>query len=155
MPYPSPDIDSAHLRARMVVEQFQVRGMKGNAVVQAMRTVPREIIFPGAQRHGAYRDAPLPTGCGQTISQLYIVALMTELLRVGTGDRVLEIGTGSGYQAAVLSAVSVYVYSVERIDLLAIGCNQIHKRTTDGTLGWPEQALFDVITDNSAPTRHT
>ncbi|MBM4311442.1 MAG: protein-L-isoaspartate(D-aspartate) O-methyltransferase [Deltaproteobacteria bacterium] len=161
MPCPARDIDFELLRLQMVEQQLQARGISDASVLRAMRTVPREVFVPDAYRHDAYRDAPLPIGSGQTISQPYIVALMTELLRLTAFDRVLEIGTGSGYQAAVLATITPHVYSVERIDRLAqgarkalnsIGLPAVRILTADGTHGWPEHAPFDaIIVTSGAP----
>jgi protein-L-isoaspartate(D-aspartate) O-methyltransferase len=141
-------------RERMVVHQIAARGVNDPAVLGAMRAVPRESFVPPAMAEFAYEDSPLPIEEGQTISQPYIVALMTEALRAGPGDRVLEIGTGSGYAAAVLSRVVKEVYTIERHEPLArvaeerfrrLGYRNIHVLVGDGTLGWPEQAPFDAI----------
>ena len=123
-------------------------------VREAMRTIPRHRFVPEALRPRACADSALPIGCGQTISQPFIVALMTQLARIDRGARVLEIGTGSGYEAAVLAALASEVYSVERVAELAeraealfaeLGISRIHVRTGDGFLGWPEAAPFDAI----------
>ncbi|MGQ9658555.1 MAG: protein-L-isoaspartate(D-aspartate) O-methyltransferase [Thermochromatium sp.] len=130
-------------------------------VEQALRTVPRERFVPESERAQAYLDSPLPIGAGQTISQPYIVAIMSQLLNVGPGDRVYELGTGSGYQAAVLAAMGVEVYTVEIIPelaeraaktLAALGYDRVQVRTGDGWLGWPEAAPFDgIIVTAAAP----
>ena len=123
-------------------------------VEQALRTVPRERFVPESERALAYLDSPLPIGEGQTISQPYIVAIMSQLLDVGPGDRVYELGTGSGYQAAVLAAMDVEVYTVEIVPELAeraartlasLGYDRVRVRAGDGWLGWPEAAPFDAI----------
>jgi protein-L-isoaspartate(D-aspartate) O-methyltransferase len=123
-------------------------------VLKAMRAVPRHIFVPKARRGQAYRDSPLPIGHGQTISQPYIVAMMTELLELDQNTRVLEIGTGSGYQAAVLAQMTPHVYTVEIVEplaerarrtLAAQGYDSVRTRHADGYLGWPEHAPFDVI----------
>jgi protein-L-isoaspartate(D-aspartate) O-methyltransferase len=123
-------------------------------VLQAMATVPRHVLVPEALRSAAYENRPLPIGHGQTISQPYIVAIMTDLLALQPGDRVLEIGTGSGYQAAVLAELGVKVYSIEIIEplgvlarenLVALGYEDIEVRIGDGYYGWEEQAPFDAI----------
>ena len=123
-------------------------------VLTAMRVVPRHVFVPEARRRQAYRDSPLPIGHGQTISQPYIVAMMTELLDLDENTRVLEIGTGSGYQAAVLAQLTPHVYTVEIIEplaerahrtLAAQGYDSVRTRYADGYLGWPEHAPFDVI----------
>jgi len=123
-------------------------------ILRAMGKVPRHALVPEDMRDAAYENRPLPIGYGQTISQPYIVALMTDLLQLEPGDRVLEIGTGSGYQAAVLAELGMQVYSIEIIeqlaerargDLRAIGYDSIEARTGDGYYGWEEQAPFDAI----------
>jgi protein-L-isoaspartate(D-aspartate) O-methyltransferase len=123
-------------------------------VLQAMATVPRHVLVPEALRSAAYENRPLPIGHGQTISQPYIVALMTDLLTLQPGDRVLEIGTGSGYQAAVLAEIGMQVYSIEiieqlgelaRTNLAELGYDDIEVRIGDGYYGWEEQAPFDAI----------
>jgi protein-L-isoaspartate(D-aspartate) O-methyltransferase len=138
----------------MVDEQIAGRGVKDPAVLQAMRTVPRESFVGEHQACYAYEDRPLPIGEGQTISQPYIVARMCEALRVHPADRVLEIGTGSGYAAAVLSVLAAEVYTIERVESLArsarlrlsnLGYANVHVRHGDGSLGWPEHAAYDVI----------
>jgi protein-L-isoaspartate(D-aspartate) O-methyltransferase len=129
------------------------------AVVRAMRSVPREAFVPPGLRGQAYLDSPLPIGNGQTISQPYIVAVMSHLAGVEAGDRVYELGTGSGYQAAVLGAMGVEVYSVEIVPELAeraaatlarLGYDQVHVRAGDGYLGWPEAAPFDAVVVTAA-----
>jgi protein-L-isoaspartate(D-aspartate) O-methyltransferase len=124
------------------------------AVLRAMQAVPREEFVPGHLRGAAYDDCALPIACGQTISQPAVVAYMTEQLGLAPGDRVLEVGTGSGYQAAVLAEIAQDVYSIERIPELArtagarlvrLGFANVHVREGDGTQGWPEAAPFDAI----------
>lgn len=146
--------DSKELRAEMVERQLVGRGIHDPRVLSAFRAVPRERFVPEAQRRGAYDDCPLPIGAGQTISQPYMVALMTQTLQVAAGQRVLEIGTGSGYQTAILAEVGARVYTVERIAQLSetarealrdLGYAEIEYRVGDGTLGWPEEAPFDRI----------
>lgn len=131
-------------------------------VEQALRTVPRERFVPESRRALAYVDSPLPIGEGQTISQPYIVAIMSQLLDVGPGDRVYELGTGSGYQAAVLAAMGVEVYTVEILPELAeraartlesLGYDRVQVRSGDGWLGWPEAAPFDAIIVTAAAPR--
>ncbi len=138
----------------MVAEQLERRGVRDEAVLAAMRTVPRHLFVPDDLRDQAYEDRPLPIGGGQTISQPYVVAAMTEALQVGAGDRVLEIGTGCGYQAAVLAEVASEVFSVEVIPRLAdaaaarlqrLRYTTVQVRCGDGSLGWPEAAPFDGI----------
>jgi protein-L-isoaspartate(D-aspartate) O-methyltransferase len=125
-----------------------------------MRQVPRHLFVPEQYRERSYADHPLPIGDGQTISQPYIVALMTELLRLRPGDRVLEIGTGSGYQAAVLAEITEHVYSIEIIEPLALraratlrdlGYDSVRVRVGDGYRGWPEEAPFDAVIVTAAP----
>jgi protein-L-isoaspartate(D-aspartate) O-methyltransferase len=132
----------------------------GEAVMAAMAKVPRHEFVPPAERRNAYANRPLPIGMGQTISQPFIVALMTELMEVKKGDRVLEIGTGSGYQAAVLAELAGTVYTVEIVEPLAreaeqnlkrLGYRNVVTRIGDGYLGWPEQAQFDAIMVTAAP----
>jgi len=146
--------DYSRLRERMVQRQIAGRGVRSEKVLDAMRKVPRERFLPNGQAAWAYDDAPLPIGDGQTISQPYIVAYMTEALLLEGGEKVLEIGTGSGYAAAVLAEIAADVYTIERIDGLAImarivldklGYQNVHVRQGDGTLGWPEHAPFDAI----------
>lgn len=146
--------ESTHERDRMVAEQIAARGVDDRLVLDAMRAVPREDFVPGNLVAFAYDDGPLAIGHGQTISQPYIVALMIAAARVRPGDRVLEIGTGSGYGAAVLSKIAGDVYTVERIEALAdsardrlaaLGYGNVHVRCGDGTLGWAEHAPFDAI----------
>jgi protein-L-isoaspartate(D-aspartate) O-methyltransferase len=145
-------------RARMV--RTQMRDVDDEAVLDAMRTVPRHEFVPDRLERDAYDDGPLPIGHGQTISQPYIVALMTDLANVGKGDRVLEVGTGSGYQAAVLAELGAEVYSIEIVEALAerarktlsrLGYEKVHVRHGDGYAGWPEHAPFDAIVVTAAP----
>jgi protein-L-isoaspartate(D-aspartate) O-methyltransferase len=147
-------------RRRMVDEQLRARDIRSPRVLDAMRAVPRHLFVPEAQRGDAYGDFPLPIGHGQTISQPYIVAFMTESLDVGAGHRVLEIGTGSGYQAAVLSTLAKEVYTIEIVAPLAesasgtlssLGYRNVHVRTGNGYLGWPEHAPYDRIMVTAAP----
>jgi protein-L-isoaspartate(D-aspartate) O-methyltransferase len=149
-------------RHRMLEEQIEARGISDPRVLAALREVPRHEFVPAAHRADAYADRPLPIGEGQTISQPYIVALMTELAAVGPGSVVLEVGTGSGYQAAVLAACGAEVYSVEIVDALAkraahdlerLGYPKVHVRSGDGYLGWPEHAPFDAILVTAAAPR--
>lgn len=141
-------------RQRMVRVQIQRRGVKKKDVLEAMRSVPRHRFVPDLGQRSAYADRPLPIGSGQTISQPYIVALMTEMLELEPGDRVLEIGTGSGYQAAVLSELTPYVYTIEIIKKLAgqarerfpkLGYKTIKTKQGDGYYGWDEHGPFDGI----------
>ena len=146
--------DSARLRNDMVDLQIARRGVRSPRVLEAMRTVPREAFLPEPMREFAYEDAPLPIAEGQTISQPYIVALMTDALALEGGEKVLEIGTGSGYAAAVLSRIARSVYTVERIGQLAekaaaaladLGYRNVHVLHGDGTRGWPDHAPYDAI----------
>jgi len=144
----------ARARALMVEQQIAARGVRDTATLRAMRTVPRHLFVPDDVRSAAYEDYPLPIGLGQTISQPYIVAYMTEQLRLRRGDRVLEVGTGSGYQAAVLAEIVAEVYTIEIVPPLAqeaavrlgrLGYSRVRTRTGDGYNGWPEAAPFDAI----------
>jgi len=147
-------------RQRMVDEQLQGRDIRSRAVLDAMARVPRHRFVPAEAQAGAYHDFPLPIGFGQTISQPYIVAFMTQALDVGPTDKVLEIGTGSGYQAAVLGEIAGTVYTIEIVDALAdrsrqlladLGYRNILVRAGNGYLGWPEEAPFDRIIVTAAP----
>jgi protein-L-isoaspartate(D-aspartate) O-methyltransferase len=152
----------AHRKAReaMVQQQLAARGVHDQQVLQAMRKVPRHLFVPPAMQPYAYMDSPLPIGHDQTISQPYIVGFMTEALALKPGDRVLEVGTGSGYQAAVLSVLVREVYSIEIVEPLAteaaarlrrLGYANITVRAGDGYLGWPDAAPFDAIIVTAAP----
>jgi protein-L-isoaspartate(D-aspartate) O-methyltransferase len=141
-------------RERMVRGQIRARGIKDEKVLSTMARVPRHLFVPETYQYLAYTDGPLPIGKGQTISQPYIVALMTEALNLSADDRVLEVGTGSGYQAAILAEIVREVYSIEIIPELGhkarerleeMGYNNIQVRIGDGYLGWPEKAPFDAI----------
>ncbi|MFH1070033.1 MAG: protein-L-isoaspartate(D-aspartate) O-methyltransferase [Candidatus Glassbacteria bacterium] len=149
-------------RLSMVETQIKHRGVKDERVLEALRKVPRHEFVPKKQADQAYNDYPLQIGYGQTISQPYIVALMTELLRIGKDDRVLEIGTGSGYQAAVLAELAAAVYTIEIVEPLAeearktldrLGYTNITIRTGDGFFGWPEAAPFDCVIVTAAPEK--
>ncbi len=149
-----------HERSLMVRNQIETRGIRDRAVLAAMGTVPRERFVPEPQRRNAYADHPLPIGEGQTISQPYIVALMSTLAQLRPGDRVLEIGTGSGYQAAILAEIGAEVWSIERLPGIAAraeavlregGYDRVRLRVGDGYLGWPEAAPFDRIVVTAAP----
>jgi protein-L-isoaspartate(D-aspartate) O-methyltransferase len=138
----------------MVEQQVRKRGITDERLLRAMRTVPRERFVPPEHAQHAYDDTPLPIGNGQTISQPYVVAYMTEVLGVAPGHRVLEIGTGSGYQAAILAELAREVYTIEIVPQLAqrasetlkaLGYNHVHVREGDGYAGWPEHAPFDRI----------
>ena len=146
--------DFAVRRRLMVETQLAARGIDDPVVLAAMGTVPREAFVPERLADAAYDDGPLPIGDGQTISQPYVVALMIQALEVGGDARALEIGTGSGYAAAVLSRVVRDVYTVERLPTLAetagrrlrdLGYDNVHVRVGDGTLGWPEHAPYDAV----------
>jgi protein-L-isoaspartate(D-aspartate) O-methyltransferase len=152
--------DFAAARARMVAEQIRARGITNSGVLQAMGEVPRHELVAEAMRSEAYSDQPLPIGHGQTISQPYVVAFMTEQLAPKRTDRVLEIGTGSGYQAAVLSRLVDQVYSIEIVkelaeraaaDLARLNYTNVHVRAGDGYKGWPEAAPFDAVIVTCAP----
>jgi protein-L-isoaspartate(D-aspartate) O-methyltransferase len=147
-------------RRRMVEEQLVPRGISDERVLRAMATVPRHMFVPPAMRPLAYLDSPLPIGLNQTISQPYIVAAMTEQLALGEEARVLEIGTGSGYQTAVLAEIAAEVYSIEIVEPLAsqaeavlgqLGYRNVHLRVGDGYQGWPEAAPFDAVLVAAAP----
>ena len=144
----------ARNRARMVREYVRARGIEDTAVLRAMSSVPRHLFVEEALQSQAYGQNSVPIGYGQTLSQPYVVALMSSLLEVRPGMRVLEVGTGSGYQAAVLSAMEAEVHTVERIKplyyaarkrLLDLRCFNVRTKLDDGTMGWPEEAPFDRI----------
>ncbi len=146
-----PDYDRARQR---MVELIESRGIKNPLVLHAMAKIPRHLFVPPHLRDEAYADYPLAIGEGQTISQPYIVALMTEGLELSPGSKVLEIGTGSGYQAAILAEISKEVYSIERLSSLAeraeellrqLGYDNVYIKVGDGTMGWPEHAPYDAI----------
>jgi len=141
-------------RDRMVETQLVARGIQDPRVLEAMRKVPRHMFVDEALKDQAYNDHPIPIGDKQTISQPYIVALMTETLKLQGNEKVLEIGTGSGYQAAILAELAARVFSIERFPNLAYRANQtlqklgyknVIVRVADGTLGWPDEAPFDAI----------
>ena len=149
-------------REHMVETQIRARGVGNVRVLEAMRTVPRHVFVPARMRDSAYDDTPLPIGYGQTISQPFVVARMTELLGLEGNERVLEIGTGSGYQAAILSVLAREVYTIEIVEPLArsaartlarLGYRNVHVRAGDGYQGWPEEAPFDAIVVTAAPPR--
>ena len=160
----SPPVDSlqfAQQRERMAKTQIEARGVLDKRVLQAMRKVERHRFVPAEYLDYAYRDHPLPIGYGQTISQPYIVALMTEALNLRTTDKVLEIGTGSGYQTAVLAEICAEVYSIEIVEPLGLqaralldtlGYQNIQVKIGDGYKGWPEFAPFDCIIVTCSPT---
>jgi protein-L-isoaspartate(D-aspartate) O-methyltransferase len=154
--------DFAAQRQRMVDQQLKPRGIKDERVLAAMAKVRREEFVPADQRADAYQDGPLPIGYDQTISQPYIVAFMTEQLRLKPGDRVLEIGSGSGYQAAILAELVADVYTIEIVEPLAktaeatlqrLGYKNVHLKVGDGYKGWPEEAPFDAIIVTCAPDK--
>ena len=152
--------ETTRSREAMVRTQIVDRGITDPAVIRAMQRVPRHLFVPERCRQSAHADHPLPIGEGQTISQPYIVAFMTTALRLRPGDRVLEIGTGSGYQAAILAEIVREVYSVEIVEALGkraeqtlkgLGYTNIHIRIGDGYEGWPEKAPFDAMMVTCAP----
>jgi protein-L-isoaspartate(D-aspartate) O-methyltransferase len=149
---PEPSMDER--REEMVARQIAGRGIHDVNVLAAMRTVPREAFVSEEYASYAYDDGPLPIMEGQTISQPYVVALMIQELQIGPEDTVLEIGSGSGYAAAIISRIAAQVYTVERLESLvryarqkleALGYNNVHVHHGDGTLGWPEHAPYDAI----------
>jgi protein-L-isoaspartate(D-aspartate) O-methyltransferase len=150
----------AKARARMVHEQLAPRGVRDERVLAAMGKVPRHELVPAERREYAYEDRPLPIGYGQTISQPYVVAAMSEAVLLTKGEKVLEVGTGSGYQAAVLAEIGAEVYTIEleealakraAADLARLGYRNVHVRHGDGYRGWPEEAPFDAIVVTAAP----
>ena len=159
-PAPPSDAEWEARRARMVETQIRQRAVADERVLRAMRIVPRHLFVPEDRRSLAYEDHPVPIGRGQTISQPFIVAYMTEALGLAPSDRVLEIGTGSGYQAAILAEIAREVYSIEivpeladraRATLASLGYTNVRVRTGNGYLGWPEAAPFDKIIVTAAP----
>jgi protein-L-isoaspartate(D-aspartate) O-methyltransferase len=159
----SEDQESKYRRQRdvMVATQLVARGIKDERVLQAMRTVPRHAFVPASYREESYSDYPLPISHNQTISQPYIVAAMTELAQITPNEKVLEVGTGSGYQAAILSELCDSVFTIEIVDPLAqraiaildsLEYHDVRARTGDGFAGWPEMAPFDAIIVTCAPT---
>ena len=154
-----PNPDWAAARARMVRDQLEERGVASARVLAAIERVPRERFVPDASRARSYADHALAIGHGQTISQPYMVAVMTEALDLHGTEHVLEIGTGSGYQCAILAELASEVYSVERIPELAadartllaeLGYRSVHVRAGDGSLGWPEEAPFHAVVVTAA-----
>ena len=152
--------DWAERRERMVAAKIAARGVSDPKVLAAMRRIPRHVFLPEADRQLAYTDSPLAIGRGQTISQPYIVALMTELARVGPASRVLEVGTGCGYQTAVLAACAGEIWSVELEPELSaeaartldtLGFENVRLRVGDGSRGWPDAAPFEAIVVTAAP----
>jgi protein-L-isoaspartate(D-aspartate) O-methyltransferase len=157
---PGPENPEEARRREMVATQIKVRGIRDPRVLDAMRSVPRHLFVPPNLRDEAYRDGPLPIGHEQTISQPYIVALMTELIRPKEKMKVLEVGTGSGYQAAVLAECVGSVYTIEILPELGrqsaallerLGYDNVHARIGDGFDGWPEEAPFDAVVVTAAP----
>ena len=157
---PSPEEAFAEARARMVREQLLPRGIQHPGVLDALGRVPRHAFVPEGIRSLAYEDMPLPIGYGQTLSQPFVVAFMTQALEPAPTDRVLEIGTGSGYHAAVLSTLVRQVYTIELLEPLArraegdlqrLGFRNVQVRCGDGYRGWPEEAPFDAILVTCAP----
>ena len=154
------EVDFVGARKRMIEGQIEGRGITNERVLKVMGEVPRHELVPAGQREHAYVDAPLPIGHGQTISQPYVVAFMTEQLDPKPTDRVLEIGTGSGYQSAVLAGLVKEVYTIEivrqlaeraRADLKRLGYTNVHVRAGDGYKGWPAAAPFDAVIVTCAP----
>jgi protein-L-isoaspartate(D-aspartate) O-methyltransferase len=148
-------MDLHSMRELMVEEQLIPRGINDSRVLDAMRKIPRHLFFDESMWYRAYDDMALPIGEGQTMSQPYMVAIMTQLLELKGEEKILEIGTGSGYQAAVLAELAGEVYTIERISVLSeramkairgLGYKNVHFRVGDGTVGWPEMGPFDRIT---------
>lgn len=149
---------------KMINDQLIGRGIKDENVLNAMEKIPRERFVPQSEKNMSYYDGPLPIGCGQTISQPYIVAYMTEIIEPKKSDRVLEIGTGSGYQTSVLAEIVYEVWTVECIEELSSGAKEllesvlgytnINFKTNDGKLGWGEHAPFDKILITAASPKH-
>jgi len=161
MIWESPPND-ARKRGEMVKSQIERRGVRDARVLEAMRKVPRELFVERSAAECAFHDGPLSIGYGQTISQPYIVAYMTEMLEVRSTDRVLEIGTGSGYQTAVLAELAAEVYTIEIVEALSLraqellraqGYSNIRFRAGDGSDGWPDEAPFDAIMVTAAPDK--
>jgi protein-L-isoaspartate(D-aspartate) O-methyltransferase len=157
-----PSQEDRRKREQMVKDQIERRGVRDERVLQAMRKVARELFVERSDRAFAFHDGPLSIGQGQTISQPYIVAYMTEMLAIGSADRVLEIGTGSGYQTAVLAELAAEVYTIEIVEELSLrarallrdlGYSNINFRAGDGSLGWSDAAPFDAIMVTAAPDR--
>jgi protein-L-isoaspartate(D-aspartate) O-methyltransferase len=147
-------------RARMIAEQIRARGVRDPRVLNALERIPRELFIPEERRAQAYEDSPVQIGYGQTISQPYIVAYMTDALKLEPAHRVLEVGTGCGYQTAVLAELAATVYSIELIEALAERARRtlddlkyanVQIRAGDGYAGWPEEAPFDRILAAAAP----
>jgi protein-L-isoaspartate(D-aspartate) O-methyltransferase len=162
VPQQPADAGFARMREQMVADQIAARGVKDPRTLLALREVPRHLFVPPDLQAAAYEDHPLPIGHGQTISQPYIVAFMTEALALTGGETVLEVGTGSGYQAAVLSRIAARVYSIEIVAALAEAARErlagggyanVSVRAGDGYEGWPEAAPFDAIMITAAAPR--
>ncbi|WP_282124887.1 protein-L-isoaspartate(D-aspartate) O-methyltransferase [Marinifilum flexuosum] len=156
------DMDFKEKRFEMVAEQIKSRGINDSDVIKAMQIVERHLFVPNYLKKYAYQDRPLPIGHGQTISQPYIVGLMSQLLEVEEGEKLLEIGTGSGYQAAVLGELGGEVYSIEIVEPLqkraafvldSLNYKNVNTRYGDGYIGWPEKAPFDGIIVTCSPTK--
>lgn len=146
----------------MVKDQIEARGVRDEKILDAMRKVPRHLFIPWNMRAYAYHDEPLPIGEGQTISQPYIVAYMSEVLRLKGNERILEVGTGSGYQAAVLAEIAKEVFTIEIVKSLSLkakkvldklGYKNIYFEIGDGTLGWKEHTSYDAIIVTAAPAK--
>ena len=155
-------VDFEAERERMVSEQIEVRGIKDKSILDVMRRVPRHLFVPKNMRAYSYHDEPLPIGKGQTISQPYIVAYMTEALKLKGDEKVLEVGTGSGYQAAILAELVREVYTVEIIDALSHMAQRVLKELDykniffqigNGSLGWKEKSPYDAIIVTAAPAK--
>lgn len=154
------DLQYVQQRMRMVADQIRARGITDQRILDAFEKVPRHLFVPEGMRESAYADTPLPIGYGQTISQPYIVALMTDLAQLEPSSRVLDVGTGCGYQAAILGELCAEVYSIEIIEPLAtsarrrlesLGYQNVIVRHGDGYAGWPEEQPFDAIIGAAAP----
>jgi len=159
---PFSDADFAVQREQMVQRQIKRRGIQDDRLLNALRLIPRHVFIPEHYRHAAYEDTPVPIGFNQTISQPYIVAFMVDMLHLLAHEKVLEIGTGSGYETAVVAQLCKSVYSVEIVPELATRSQQIlqelgyenaHIRCGDGYAGWSEHAPFDAIIVSAAPTQ--
>lgn len=159
-PVPAEGAEYVAARARMVRDQLMARGLRDARVLAAMGRVPRQEFLPKGERTRAYEDGPLPIGHGQTMSQPYVVAFMTAALQPAPTDRVLEVGTGSGYQAAVLAELGAAVFTIEVVEPLArraeadlrrLGYGRVQVRVGDGYQGWPDEAPFDAVMVTCAP----
>jgi len=156
------EMNYKELRNKMVKEQVAARGIKERPVIKAMQKVERHLFVPSQFRHLAYSDSPLPIGFGQTISQPYIVGVMTQLLDINSKSKVLEIGTGSGYQAAILGEICKEVYSIEIVEGLALKAkstieslnyDNLFLKWGDGYIGWEEHAPYDAIIVTCSPRK--